>query len=132
VVSALAGGMPMCHGAGGLTAHYRLGARRAGMNLLLGSSLVGMGLFFAPQVLTLLGLLPVWALAAFLAYAGLRHAFLVLDLPEPAFSIAVVGGVAGALLGNLAITTALVLLAEGGSWLWTKASRAQAGRVPVT
>src|SRR5919108_104551 len=48
-MSGLLGGMPMCHGAGGLTAHVRLGARRAGMNLLLGSVLVGLGLFFGSQ-----------------------------------------------------------------------------------
>jgi len=123
VVSALIGGMPMCHGAGGLTAHYRLGARTAGMNLLLGSTLVVLGLFYASQVLTILGLLPVWGLSAFLAYAGLRHAMLAVDLEGRAFWLAVVGGVTGAALGNLAITTGMVLGAEGLVFLRTRRTR---------
>jgi SulP family sulfate permease len=114
VASAVIGGMPMCHGAGGLTAHYRLGARTGWMNVLLGSAFVLLGLFFAPQILTFLGLLPVWALAAFLAYAGLQHAFLVNDLRGGDFALAVTGGVIGAATGNLAITTGLVLSAVWG------------------
>ncbi|HMA66254.1 MAG TPA: putative sulfate/molybdate transporter, partial [Desulfosalsimonadaceae bacterium] len=30
------GGMPLCHGAGGLAAHYRFGARTAGSNVMIG------------------------------------------------------------------------------------------------
>jgi hypothetical protein len=109
--SALLGGMPMCHGAGGLTAHVRLGARTAGMNLVLGGTFVVLGLLFGPQVPVLLGLLPVWVLAAFLAYAGLRHAWLVADLRGAPLVIAVVAGALGAWLGNLAITAAIALVA---------------------
>ena len=111
VASALLGGMPMCHGAGGLTAHVRLGARTAGMNLVLGSALIALGLFFAPQVPVFLGLLPVWALAAFLAYAGIRHALLVGDLRGYELGVAAVTGLIGAYLGNLAITAAMALVA---------------------
>ena len=111
VFSALIGGMPMCHGAGGLTAHVRLGARSAGMNVVLGAVLVGLGLFFAPQIPALLGLLPVWVLAGFLSYAGFRHAWLVADLRGAPLIIAVVAGCVGAYLGNLAVTAAIALAA---------------------
>jgi SulP family sulfate permease len=114
VGSAFLGGMPMCHGAGGLTAHVRLGARTAGMNLLLGSTLVLLGLFFASDVPVILGLLPVWALAAFLAYAGLRHALLVADLRGRSLWLAIVAGAAGAALGNLAVTAGAALLVDHG------------------
>ncbi len=114
VGSALLGGMPMCHGAGGLTAHVKLGARTAGMNLLLGSVFLALGLFFATQVPVLLGLLPIWVLAAFLAYAGLRHAWLVSDLRGGSLLVAVVAGLLGAWLGNLAVTAGVALLAEHG------------------
>jgi MFS superfamily sulfate permease-like transporter len=114
VISGLLGGMPMCHGAGGLTAHVKLGARTAGMNLLLGGTLVAVGLLFGPQVPVLLGLLPVWALAGFLAYAGLRHASLVRDLRGASMVIALSCGVLGAAVGNLAITAGLALLADHG------------------
>lgn len=113
-VSGLLGGMPMCHGAGGLTAHVRLGARSAGMNLLLGASLLLLGLFFAAQTLVILGMLPVWGLAAFLAYAGLRHTWLVSDLRGADLVLAVVAGASGAWFGNLAITAALALLIVHG------------------
>lgn len=126
LASALLGGMPMCHGAGGLTAHVRLGARTAAMNILLGSVLLGLGLFFAPQVTVLLGLLPIWALAAFLAYAGLRHALLVRDLRGMALTIAVGVGLVGALLGNLAVTAAAALVFEHGRRI---AARFRAGRL---
>ncbi|MBI2238875.1 MAG: hypothetical protein HYU54_10190, partial [Actinobacteria bacterium] len=113
-VSSLLGGMPMCHGAGGLTAHVRLGARTAGMNLVLGGTLAALGLLFAAQVPALLGLLPVWALAGFLAYAGLRHAWLVSDLRGAPLALAVVAGAIGAVLGNLAVTAAVALVAVHG------------------
>ncbi len=112
VLSGLLGGMPMCHGAGGLTAHVRLGARTAGMNLLIGGTLVTLGIFFGAQVPVILGLLPVWALAGFLAYAGLRHALLVADLRGVPLTIAIAAGVIGASRGNLAITAALALAAS--------------------
>jgi len=114
VISGLLGGMPMCHGAGGLTAHVKLGARTAGMNLVLGGALVALGLLFGPQVPVLLGLLPVWALSGFLAYAGLRHAWLVGDLRGTSLAIAITCGVLGAAVGNLAITAGLALLADHG------------------
>jgi sulfate permease, SulP family len=114
IAAAVAGGMPMCHGAGGLTAHVRLGARTPAMNVLLGSVLAVLGLFYAPQVTLIFGLLPVWALGAFLAYAGLRHALLVRDLRGVALAIAVASGLAGVALGNLAITAAAALAFEHG------------------
>ncbi len=113
-LSALLGGMPMCHGAGGLTAHVRLGARTARMNLWLGGLFLAIGLFFAAQIPVILGVLPVSVLAAFLAYAGLRHAWLVSDLRGLPLAIAVVAGALGAWYGNLAITAALALLLEHG------------------
>lgn len=125
VVSAVLGGLPMCHGAGGLTAHVRLGARTAGMNLLLGGLFLALGLFFADHVPIVLGLLPVWGLSAFLAYAGIRHAWLVADLRGPDLVLAVGAGLLGAWLGNLAVTAGLSLAVVHGRRLLNRgASRA--------
>ena len=107
VVSAVIGGVPMCHGAGGLTAHVRLGGRTMWMNIGLGSAFLIVGLFFAGQAPALLGVLPVWVLAAFLAYAGLRHAWLVSDLRGVPLVIALVAGGIGAARGTLALTLAI-------------------------
>lgn len=112
VVSALVGGMPMCHGSSGMSAHARLGAHTAGMNLVLGGTFLALGLVFSNQVLVLFGLLPVWALAGMLAYAGIRHAMLVLDLRGTRLMVAIGAGVVGIMTGNLVYTTAAALIAE--------------------
>lgn len=116
VVSATVGGMPMCHGSSGFTAHVRLGARHVAMNLFLGATLLVIGVVFSNQVLALFGLLPVWVLAGFLAYAGLRHAWLVSDLRRWRLGVALVAGLLGVVTGNLAITTGVALIAEHGPW----------------
>ena len=81
------------------------------MNVLLGGAFLVLGVVLADQVLTLFGLLPVWALAGFLAYAGLRHALLVLDLRGVALFVAIGAGALGVVTGNLALTTAVALTA---------------------
>jgi MFS superfamily sulfate permease-like transporter len=64
------GAMPMCHGAGGLTAHHRFGARTGRAPLLLGVLLLALGLFFSATALDLLRMIPMAAVGAFLAIAG--------------------------------------------------------------
>jgi MFS superfamily sulfate permease-like transporter len=123
VASGLLGGMPMCHGSGGLTAHVKLGARTAGMNLLLGSAFLGLGLLLADQVPTIMGLLPVWVLAGFLAYAGIRHALLVADQRGADLVIALVAGALGAWLANLAVTAALAIVATLAVRRWRRERR---------
>lgn len=112
VLAAVTGGMPMCHGSSGMSAHVRLGAQTAAMNVVLGCTLLTLGLVFSDQVLVVFGLLPVWVLAGFLAYAGLRHAMLVLDLSGARLAIAVAAGLVGIWTANLAYTTAVALAAE--------------------
>jgi hypothetical protein len=90
------------------------------MNVLLGGLLSILGLFFAGQIPVILGLLPVWGLAAFLAYAGLRHAWLVSDLGGSGLLLGVVAGGLGAWFGNLAITAGLALLVVHGGRLLTR------------
>ena len=47
LVSVPFGGMPMCHGAGGMAGQYRFGARTGGANVYAGSFLIGAALLFA-------------------------------------------------------------------------------------
>lgn len=122
LVSGVLGGMPMCHGAGGLTAHVRLGATTRRMNVILGTTFTVLGLFFADQIPAILGSLPVWGLAAFLAYAGLRHTLLVADLRSTDLAAAVAAGVVGASVGNLALTVAAGLAFEGARRFRRRAS----------
>ncbi|GAB4471308.1 MAG: putative sulfate/molybdate transporter [Anaerolineales bacterium] len=72
----LLGGVPVCHGCGGLTAHVRLGARTGGAPLMLGMAFLGLGLFAAETLTHLLAYLPFPILGILLAYVGLQHALL--------------------------------------------------------
>lgn len=102
-------GMPVCHGSGGLTAHYRAGARSFRMNLMIGGSLLALGLFSAPTALALLGLIPIPVLAGFLAFTGFFHSSLALSLRGSDLAIAAGMGMVGLLTTNLALSLALGL-----------------------
>lgn len=99
----LLGGMPMCHGSGGLTAHYKLGARTGGANLMVGALLLTLGILFGSAALPLLALIPLSVLGVLLAIVGIYHALLIRDLTART-QLAVAGTVAVVtiLLGNLA------------------------------
>jgi MFS superfamily sulfate permease-like transporter len=71
-LSALLGGFPMCHGAGGLAGHYHFGARTSLPALLLGSGLLTMGLFFADYGGRLLALVPLASLGALLFWSSVE------------------------------------------------------------
>lgn len=47
IISAPFGGFPMCHGAGGMAAQYRFGARTGGSNIFAGFILLIIAVFFA-------------------------------------------------------------------------------------
>jgi MFS superfamily sulfate permease-like transporter len=68
------GGVPMCHGAGGMAAHIRFGARTGGALVILGSFVLFMGLFFADSVATLFKLFPQVLLGVILLFGGLELA----------------------------------------------------------
>ena len=64
------GALPMCHGAGGLQAHHRFGARTGAAPLLLGTMFLVLALFFSDAALGLLAMIPLPAVGAFLVLAG--------------------------------------------------------------
>lgn len=103
-------GMPMCHGSGGLTAHYRAGARTYRMNLVIGGALLALGLFFGPTVLALIALVPVVVLAGFLAFTGLFHGSLAASLRGWDLAIGLIMGALGLLTGNLAVALGVGLV----------------------
>ena len=79
-VAAALGGIPVCHGCGGLTAHYRLGARTGGAPLMIGLIFLSLGLFGGTAVMNLFYLIPFAILAVLLAYVAWQHALLMKDL----------------------------------------------------
>ncbi len=76
------GGIPLCHGAGGLAAHYRFGARSAGSNLIIGGFFVLMTLLLGPGIISLLHLIPMAILGVLLLFAGSQLALTIMDLKE--------------------------------------------------
>lgn len=76
------GGMPLCHGAGGLAAHYRFGARTAGSNLMIGGLFLGLALLFGDDIVGLFNLLPMSILGVLLVFAGAQLTLTIMDLKE--------------------------------------------------
>lgn len=74
------GGMPLCHGAGGLAAHYRFGARTAGSNIIIGTIFVAAALIFGRDIIGLLNLLPMSVLGVLLVFAGSELMLTIMDL----------------------------------------------------
>lgn len=82
IISFIWGGIPMCHGAGGLAAMYRFGARSAGANLMIGGIFVLLGLIFGQSALFILNLLPLSILGVLLTFSGAQLALMIRDLTE--------------------------------------------------
>jgi MFS superfamily sulfate permease-like transporter len=64
------GAMPMCHGAGGLQAQYRFGARTGLAPIIFGSVLLMLAIGFADDAAPLFALIPIGAVGALLIMAG--------------------------------------------------------------
>ena len=73
-------GMPVCHGAGGMTAHYAFGARTGGAPLAMGALLLTLAIGLGTSLAELLTAFPLPILAGVLATAGVLHILLLRDL----------------------------------------------------
>ncbi len=105
VAAGLLGAMPMCHGYGGLTAHYKLGARTGGANLMIGGIILALAILFGYAALPFLSLLSLSVLGVLLVIVGIYHTFLIRDLTARR-QLAVAGTVTVVTitLGNLAFS----------------------------
>jgi MFS superfamily sulfate permease-like transporter len=74
LLSSAGGGVPMCHGAGGMAGHVRFGARTGGAAIMLGAVLVVLALFFGDAVGLLFELVPTPVLGVILFLAGVELA----------------------------------------------------------
>lgn len=117
LLAALIGGYPMCHGASGIAAHYRFGARSATAPALLGIACLLLGLFLGDDATAILSLIPPAVLGALLVFSGLELASPTRTLRIRGRDRLLVLGVAGlAVTTNVAIAfvagLALALIAE--------------------
>ena len=79
LVAAGFGGMPMCHGAGGLAAHYRFGARTNGAILFLGTAEMLIAVSVGSSLLALCRSFPASILGVMLAFSGMELALVTRD-----------------------------------------------------
>ncbi len=80
LMSFFLGGMPMCHGAGGLASRYRFGARTGGSNLMIGAIFIILALFLGEHLMGIIYLLPMSALGILLIFAGAQLSLTLLDI----------------------------------------------------
>jgi SulP family sulfate permease len=119
-------GMPVCHGAGGLTAHYSFGARTAGAPLVMGTALLVLAVGAGAGLAALLPAFPLPILAALLAAAGVLHIGLLRDLHGAwSWTLAIAVGAVGFAL-NLMWALALGLAAWWIARAFTWARRREA------
>ncbi len=78
-VAGLTLGMPVCHGSGGFTAHYRFGARTGGAPLIIGVLLLLLGLGAGRAAASLCAVVPRPVLGVLLVYVGGSHCLLIRD-----------------------------------------------------
>lgn len=118
LVGSFFGGMPVCHGSGGLAAQYRFGARTGGSIVMIGLGKMLIAVLFGTAAITILKSYPVSVLGVLLVFSGIeltlpakeikeRNAFFV--LAATAGGILAVNSVVGFLMG---LVTALFLLRQ--------------------
>ena len=74
LASCALGGMPVCHGAGGLAAQHRFGARHGASMVLLGSAKACLALIIGGALMGLLRAFPAAILGVLLTFSGLELA----------------------------------------------------------
>ncbi|AKH20067.1 putative sulfate/molybdate transporter [Sedimenticola thiotaurini] len=106
--------MPLCHGAGGLAAHYRFGARTGGSNIMLGLLFILIALAFGGIGVGLLSTIPNAVLGVLLLFAGLELALLIRDVRErqELFIILLIAGISLA-TANMGIAFVAGIIVSG-------------------
>lgn len=129
LIAALLGGMPYCHGSGGVTAHYRGGSRTAGSNAVIGGALLAL----AAALWAGGGVLPQYpslVQALLLAVIGAYH----LQLSAPSWKtpdgavVLIAMGLAALIGGTMTAVLAVGVLALIARAVWTKQRSVVVGR----
>jgi MFS superfamily sulfate permease-like transporter len=103
LVSAFIGGIPLCHGAGGMAGHIRFGARTGGALVILGVIILLTGLFLSDSVTLLLQIFPRSILGVILFFAGVELALVVKDIRLKKQNLFVLLITAGTAMWNMGV-----------------------------
>jgi hypothetical protein len=125
LVNPFLGGVPTCHGSGGLAGHYAFGARTGGSVVVYGAMYLVLGLLLAGGFAHVIQVFPLPMLGVILLFEGLALMLLVRDMgaSRPDFFLVILVGLAAAglpygyLIGLVAGTVlARVLPRLNGEW----------------
>jgi xanthine/uracil/vitamin C permease (AzgA family) len=127
LVNPFLGGLPICHGCGGLAGHHAFGGRTGGSPVIYGTLFLVVGLFFAAAFTEVVGVFPLPVLGTLLCFEAVALMRLVADVTAKRreLFIALLVGVTAAsvpygFLIGLCAGTALC-------YLWKPAALAEAG-----
>lgn len=99
LISPWFGGVPVCHGCGGLVGFHAFGARTGGAPILYGTLYLGLGLFFAPGFAHVIQVFPMPVLGVVLLVEAIGLMLLVRDSVTERNQAFVVFFVAAAVVG---------------------------------
>ena len=111
-VSAPLGGIPLCHGAGGMAGHVRFGAKTGGALIILGVLLLIVALCFSDSVAIILQMFPESVLGVILFFAGAELARGVKDIGSNKNDVYVMVVVAGFALWNMGVAFLIGLILD--------------------
>ena len=121
LVSTGLGGVPLCHGAGGMAGHIRFGARTGGALVMLGILILLTGLFLSDSVFLLFQVFPRPILGVILFFAGVELALVVRDIKLRRENLFVMLVTAGTAMWNMGVAyLAGLLLYYGVQKRWFK------------
>jgi MFS superfamily sulfate permease-like transporter len=110
VIPSFFGGMPMCHGAGGLAGQYYFGARTAGTNIIEGMIEISLGLFLGKSIGHLLAAFPMPLVGGMLLLVGIELAWMARGLKGWGLRLALLTATVS-VLTNMAVGFAAGLVA---------------------
>jgi hypothetical protein len=121
LVSTGLGGVPLCHGAGGMAGHIRFGARTGGALVMMGILVLLTGLFLSDSVSLLFQVFPRPILGVILFFAGVELALVVRDIKLRRENLFVMLVTAGTAMWNMGVAyLAGLLLYYGLQKRWFK------------
>lgn len=119
LVSPWLGGVPTCHGSGGMAGHWAMGGRTGGSVVLYGLFWLALGLLFGGAFAAVVGVFPKPVLGVLLVVEGLTLLLLARDLGAADFALALLIGLVAATVPNgylvgMVLGVALAPLARSG------------------
>jgi MFS superfamily sulfate permease-like transporter len=102
-ISVFLGGIPLCHGAGGMAGHIRFGARTGGALVILGVIILFTGLFLSDSVSLIFQVFPRSILGVILFFAGVELALVVKDVKLRKQNLFVLLVTAGTAMWNMGV-----------------------------